>query len=214
MPETFEAEVLPPEVSQELAVLPEKGEEKRKELEAYFDKPLTGYDLPDEIKTVGDAVNRRAELTNSTKRRDKKDVMLLDAALESMEDPHLEKFDGLVRGYVTGLRADEDSYHELLRKQIHNGQKNVMDTIGKIRQFNGQVMRLNDAQVSFEGFARRLDEARAAAHHRAHARAIRDMENMERAFDAQSERHRIRGPLVPPRLPRQRPVLKAIQPPK
>jgi len=214
MPETFEAEVLPPEVSQELAVLPEKGEEKRKELEAYFDKPLTGYDLPDEIKTVGDAVNRRAELTNSTKRRDKKDVMLLDAALESMEDPHLEKFDGLVRGYVTGLRADEDSYHELLRKQIHNGQKNVMDTIGKIRQFNGQVMRLNDAQVSFEGFARRLDEARAAAHHRAHARAIRDMENMERAFDAQSERLRIRGPLVPPRLPRQRPVLKAIQPPK
>lgn len=214
MPEMFEAKALAPEVSQELAALPEEGTKTRKELEAYFDTPLTGYDLPDDIKTVGDAVNRRAELTNSTRRRDKKDVMLLDAALESIEDPHLEKFDGLVRGYVTGLRADEDSYHDLLRKQIHEGQKNVMDTIGKIRQFNRQVMRLNDAQVSFEGFARRLDEARAAAHHRAHARAIRDMEDMERAFDAQSERLRIRGPLVPPKLPRQRPALKAIQPPK
>lgn len=214
MPEMFEADRLAPAVSQPLSVIPEKGMETRKELQAYFDTPLTGYDLPDDVKTVGDAVTRRAELADSNKKRHQREVKQMDAALESMEDPLLEKFDGLVRGYATGLRDDEDAYTQLLRQHIREGQQNVMDTIGKIRQFNGQVMRLNDAQVSFEGFARRLDEVRAAAHHRAHARAIRDMDAMERSFEQQSGALAERGPLVPPKLPRQRPELKAIQPPK
>ncbi len=210
MPEMFEAEELAPKVLQELSILPENGMEPRKELGAYFDTPLTGYDLPDGVKTVGDAVNRRAALAASKKRRDRKDVMQIDAALESIEDPLLERFDGLVRKYVTGLREDEDAYTQLLCKHLRKGQQNVMDTIAKIRQFNKQVVRLNEAQASFEGFAKRLDEARAAAHHRAHARAIRDMEEMELTFEDQSDRLRIRGPLVPPKPPRGRSETKAI----
>jgi hypothetical protein len=140
--------------------------------------------------------------------------MQMDAALESTEDPLLEKFDGLVRGYTTGLRHDEDTYTQLLRQQIRDGQQNVMQTIQKIRQFNGQVMRLNDAQASFVGFAERLDEVRARAHHRAHARAIRDMDAMERSFEQQSDALAERGPLVPPKQIRKRPDLKVIAPPK
>ena len=214
MPEMFEADRLAPAVSQPLSVIPEKGMETRKELQAYFETPLTGYDLPDDVKTVGDAVTRRAELADSDKKRHQREVKQMDAALESMNDPLLEKFDGLVKGYATGLRDDEDAYTQLLRQHIREGQKNVMDTIGKIRQFNGQVMRLNDAQVSFEGFARRLDEVRAAAHHRAHARAIRDMDAMEQTFEQQTVALEERGPLVPPKNARKRPDLKVIAPPK
>lgn len=96
---------------------------------------------------------------------------------QSLSSPLPASSDSTVMQMEKVSLEDGDEYHRLLRQQIREGRQHVFETIQKIRQFDGLVLRPAEAVVGLDGMIMRMQKVQADAQRRAEVRTARSGNN-------------------------------------